>query len=62
MKNILVYLVIPVLIFFSTSCSVYMAATQPGEKDVSVLNQGTPRGEVITELGSPTAYRKPSRG
>jgi len=37
-----------------TSCSVFMAAKQPGKKDLSVLQRGTPRGTVITELGAPS--------
>ena len=37
----------------ATGCSVYMAAKQPGKKDLSVLKEGTARGHVIAELGSP---------
>ena len=37
----------------ATNCSVYMAAKQPGKKDLSVLKEGTERGHVIAELGSP---------
>lgn len=36
-----------------SGCSVYMAAKQPGAKDLSVLKEGTPRGHVIAELGAP---------
>lgn len=38
-----------------SSCSVYLAARQPGEKDLEVLTRGTPRGVVIAELGRPVA-------
>ena len=34
-------------------CSVYMAAKQPGQKDLSVIKKGTERGLVISELGVP---------
>ena len=34
-------------------CSVYMATTQPDEKDLSVLKEGTPRSHVIAALGAP---------
>src|SRR5438094_902139 len=36
-------------------CSVVMAAKQPGKKDLSVLDVGTPRAMVLAELGQPTA-------
>ena len=36
-----------------SGCSVFMAAKQPGKKDMSVLDVGRPRAEVIAELGSP---------
>jgi hypothetical protein len=42
-----------VLCYLSTGCSVYMAANQPKAKDLSVLNPGTLRGNVIAELGAP---------
>jgi len=38
-----------------SSCSVYLAARQPSEKDLEVLTRGTPRGVVIAELGHPVA-------
>lgn len=41
------------LLITSTGCSVYMAAKQPGEKDLSVLKPGTHRSAVIAELGAP---------
>ena len=39
-----------------TGCSVVMAARQPGKKDLSVLERGTPRSVVRTELGAPVHY------
>ncbi len=36
-----------------SSCSVFMAANQPSAKDLSVLKVGTPRDQVIAELGAP---------
>ncbi len=34
-------------------CSVYMAANQPGKKDIAVLKSGTPRSAVLAEFGTP---------
>lgn len=34
-------------------CSVYMAANQPSKKDLAVLEHGTPRQDVVAELGTP---------
>ena len=42
------------IVFIASGCSVYMAAHQPDEKDLSVLNRGTPRMQVIAELGTPS--------
>jgi hypothetical protein len=36
-----------------SSCAVFMAARQPGRKDVALLNPGTPRNLVIAEFGTP---------
>lgn len=46
-----------------SGCSVYMAATQPGKKDLGVLAAGTPRTAVMAELGAPIDSRAvgPSR-
>lgn len=35
------------------ACSAYMAANQPGPKDLSLLKAGTPRSKLIAEFGSP---------
>lgn len=34
-------------------CSVYMAANQPGEKNLALLSPGTPRNLVVSEFGMP---------
>lgn len=36
-----------------SSCSIFMAATQPGRKDLAVLTEGTPRPHVGAALGKP---------
>ena len=36
-----------------SGCSVYMAANQPEQKNISVVAQGIPRSAVIAELGAP---------
>lgn len=40
---------------FAGGCAVYMAATQPGAKDLSVLSAGQPRARLIAELGPPVS-------
>jgi len=40
-------------------CSVVMAARQPGKKDLSVLDKGTPRSIVRAELGAPVDFDDP---
>jgi hypothetical protein len=40
-------------------CSVVMAARQPGKKDLSVLEKGTPRSIVRAELGAPIDFDEP---
>ena len=37
----------------SQGCSVYLAAHQPDQKDLTVLERGTPRQNVAAELGDP---------
>jgi hypothetical protein len=46
----------------TTGCSVYMAATQPGKKDLGVLSAGTPRQAVMAELGAPIDTREAGPG
>ena len=46
------------LSLFSSGCSVVMATQQPDKVDVSVLNLGRPRSEVIAELGTPVLTDK----
>ena len=36
-----------------SACSVYKASNQPDKKNMSVLSAGTPRSNVIAELGAP---------
>ena len=47
------FVVMALLSLTNTGCSVYMAAKQPGEKDLSVLSEGTHRSLVIAEFGAP---------
>ncbi|MFZ2448544.1 MAG: hypothetical protein WAW37_19460 [Syntrophobacteraceae bacterium] len=46
-------LVICFVIFSVSSCSVYMAAHQPGQKDMTVLKSGIHQSVVRTEMGTP---------
>ncbi len=42
-----------IALLVNSGCSVYMAAKQPGEKDLSVLKPGNHRSLLIAELGAP---------
>lgn len=50
------------LVFFLSGCSVYMAATQPDERNLSVLAVGMPRALVISELGDPKTSEERGAG
>lgn len=45
-----------------SGCSVFMAASQPGKKDLDVLSKGTPRSQVIEELGAPNIMEDDPEG
>lgn len=45
-----------------SSCSVIMAANQPGRKDLAVLTEGTPRSHVAAALGKPAWSGKNEQG
>jgi hypothetical protein len=40
-----------------SSCSVFIAANQPGKKDLSILVAGTPRSRILSEFGQPISSR-----
>jgi hypothetical protein len=54
LKNFCMILVCATLLF-NTGCSVYMAANQPGVKDVELLKVGTSRNLLIAEFGQPVS-------
>lgn len=39
-------------------CAVFMAAKQPGRKDISLFKTGVSRGELVAEFGAPTVSEK----
>jgi len=45
-----------------TACSVHSAMNQPNKKDTSVFHRGTPRFEVIGEIGEPVDTQKNNDG
>ena len=51
----LMCLMLPMVAISTTGCAVNQAMNQPDKKDVSVLNRGTPRYEVMGELGQPVS-------
>lgn len=46
-------LIVTSLASLLSGCSVYMAANQPGEKNLALLKPGTPRNAVVAEFGTP---------
>ncbi len=46
-------LVIGPILLVNSGCSVVMATRQPDKKDLTVLDEGTPRNQVVAELGAP---------
>ncbi len=52
-SSMLLCLVLPLATFSVSGCAVNKAMSQPDKKDVDVLSRGTPRYEVIGELGQP---------
>jgi outer membrane protein assembly factor BamE (lipoprotein component of BamABCDE complex) len=46
-------IMIPLFCIVLSGCSVVMATRQPTYKNLNVLNKGTPRAKVVTELGAP---------
>jgi len=64
MKNYFKYLtsVLGALtIVMSSGCSVFMAAKQPGKKNVELFKVGTPRGLLLAEFGLPI-YTEDKKG
>jgi hypothetical protein len=53
MQRILACIILAVVCAAFTGCSVYMAANQPTEKDLSLLNPGQSRARLIAEFGQP---------
>ncbi len=49
-------LVIGPILLVNSGCSVVMATKQPHKKNLTVLDEGTPRNIVIAELGAPIVH------
>ena len=45
-------MMLSVCVFFS-GCAVYMAANQPGNKNMDLLKAGMPRDSIMAEFGAP---------
>lgn len=52
-KNSTLAVICFVLFLSNYGCSVHSAAKQPDEKNISLLNTGTPRAKLLAEYGSP---------
>lgn len=53
-KNFLFILLFVFLIIQISGCSVFMAAKQPGTKDIDLFRAGTSRSMLLAEFGAPT--------
>lgn len=53
MRKLVFLFTVLVISIFCDGCSVFMAARQPDKKDLQLLNTGTPRPQVLAELGTP---------
>lgn len=52
-KNFLFILLFVFLVIQASGCSVFMAAKQPGIKDVDLFRAGTSRSMLLAEFGTP---------
>ena len=62
MKNCKTFILVLAIAIFLTGCSVMQATSGPESKDLSVLEHGTDRYAVITELGKPEFTEKQEDG
>ena len=53
LKRFMLVMVGVIYFAFLNGCSVFMAAKQPGYKNLSVLTVGNRRADVVAELGAP---------
>ena len=53
-KVFLASFIVFLFVIANSGCSVFMAAKQPGEKDVDLFKVGTPRSLLLAEFGLPT--------
>ena len=53
MSKLIQKIMVLVLVGILSGCAVVKATNQPGKKDLTVLNKGTPRESVVAELGTP---------
>lgn len=61
MKTSQLFMAVWLIFSLTTGCSVFMAARQPEKRNIHVLDRGTPRNQVIAELGAP-AHSKVEEG
>ncbi len=59
MKKFILF--IPIVLLMA-SCSVYMAATQPGKKAIELFRPGTPRVLLLAEFGAPAVSENNKEG
>lgn len=59
-RKILTLVAAITILLLNTGCSVFMAASQPPSKNISLFRIGTPKSLILAEFGSPTAEEKKS--
>ena len=53
LKSCILFLLVGLFAMYASGCSVFMAATQPGLKNVELFKEGVPRSLIIAEFGLP---------
>ncbi len=53
MRKAWMFILIIGLCFLTSGCAVYMAANQPGNKNLDLLKVGMPRDSIMAEFGAP---------
>ncbi len=53
MRKLISLVLVVSFCMFGSGCSVYMAAKQPGNKNLNLLKPGVPRDSILVEFGAP---------
>jgi hypothetical protein len=53
MRHLISAFMIFLILGMASGCSVYMAGSQPGKKNLTLMNEGVHRDQIIAEFGKP---------